>query len=284
MIADGPKDHIDAIKCEEVRKSILEIKWPCELVTNFADSNYGCKQRVITGLDWAFEQVDEAIILEDDCIPHPSFFPFCAEMLQTYRDDRRVMMISGTNIKEKWAEDNFSYFFSSYGSVWGWATWKRAWKLYDRNFQLWQSPEVKNRVKDLINNEPLFQDRLNRLDETYAGRIDTWDHQWVLTCMVNAGLCVIPTVNLIANLGFRDDATHTLYSNNPCADLPTFEMKFPLVEPPTFLCDRKYDQMYMFEISGRSQKRPQRGFRRRYVSMLEKLISVLENSRISQYS
>ena len=132
VVADGPRDDRqgEAEKCAAVRSIIDTVDWDCKVLTNYADVNLGCGLRVSSGLDWVFEQVEEAIILEDDCLPHPSFFPFCEEMLDLYRHDERIMHIAGTNSLEEWKSDVQSYHFSYTGGIWGWATWQRAWKYY----------------------------------------------------------------------------------------------------------------------------------------------------------
>src|SRR5712691_1210425 len=140
IIADGPRPNVsgDEEKCAATRAVVEKVDWPCQILRKFAESNLGLRRNVSEGLDWVFRQTEEAIILEDDCLPDPTFFPFCDAMLERYRDDGRIGMISGTNPSAHLAPpDGESYFFSRYYYIWGWATWRRAWQLYDREMTAW---------------------------------------------------------------------------------------------------------------------------------------------------
>src|SRR5512139_3287315 len=139
VVADGPRANRsgEAEKCAATRAIIDRVDWDCEVLTNFSDTNLGCKNRVSSGIDWVFEQVPEAIILEDDCLPHPTFFRFCEELLERYRDDERIGMISGDNFQLGQKRTDASYYFSRYNHIWGWASWRRAWRHYDREASAW---------------------------------------------------------------------------------------------------------------------------------------------------
>lgn len=141
--ADGPRENKpgEFEKCQITRDIVRQVDWDCEVYTNFRDKNLGCKIAVSSAIDWFFENVEEGIILEDDCLPSFSFFRFCEELLEKYRDDERIMQIGGTNLLSEWQRSDDSYYFSKYGAIWGWATWRRAWQYYDVNMKLW--PEVK---------------------------------------------------------------------------------------------------------------------------------------------
>ncbi|MFN7826669.1 MAG: glycosyltransferase family 2 protein [Acidobacteriota bacterium] len=232
VIADGPRpDHpTDAERCRATRALIDQIDWDCRLDKNYSDQNLGSKRRPETGIDWVFELVEEAIILEDDCLPDESFFPYCGELLARYRDDTRVMMISGYCFFDMRERAKQSYHFSYLGSTWGWATWRRAWRLNDPQLTRW--PEVV--AARLI--EQLFPDPVHTkfwydvfariLDDRLR---DAWDYQWQLSCWFNSGYRIFPAVNLIRNIGFGDDATHTFGRNpyhNELGRLP-----LPLVHP-----------------------------------------------------
>lgn len=233
VIADGPRaDRPDDIeKCAAARRVIERVDWDCEILTNYSDINLGCGLRPATGIDWVFAQVEEAIILEDDCLPHPSFFPFCEELLARYRDDERVMMIGGVNFLGEWRTPGQSYYFSRFGGSWGWASWRRAWQHFDFKLALW--PEVvRRRVLEAMFPDPaqcaywreIFQ-------QVYAGRSDVWDYQWLLACWINSGYRIFPEVNLISNIGFGADATHT-FGESPLANMPAAEIALPLRHPP----------------------------------------------------
>ena len=230
VIADGPRvDHPeDAGKCAAARAIIDGVDWDCEVLTNYSDMNMGCKRRVSNGLDWVFDTVEEAIILEDDCLPHPTFFRFCEELLEKYRDDARVMHIGGTNIFSKTLEGD-TYGFTKYVGIWGWATWRRAWKLYDVNIEF--GPGIKKAgyiSKNFSKLECMIHEQI--FDDVYNNKIDTWDYQWSL-CVMLHGLAIYPNVNLISNFGFNKDATHTFNKSDHRMNLKTGEMAFPLVHP-----------------------------------------------------
>ncbi len=138
VVADGPRlDHpTDADRVREARSVLAQINWPCELQTNFAETNLGCRRRMASGITWAFEQAEELIILEDDCLPDDSFFAYCEELLDRYRHEPQVMMISGNNFQPQ-VRTNHSYYFSRYTHIWGWASWRRAWNSYDLDMKTW---------------------------------------------------------------------------------------------------------------------------------------------------
>jgi hypothetical protein len=241
VVADGARsDKVgEAEKCAAVRKVIDDgIDWPCEVRKNYSESNLGCRLRVSSGLSWVFEQVEHCIVLEDDCLPDPTFFPFCQTLLEEYSDDPRIMAISGDNFQIQRRRTGYSYSFSDIVHVWGWATWRRAWQKYDVELSLW--PEIKrgNWLKDLLGNEEQKQYWSSCFDACIEG-LDTWDYQWLFACWVNRGLCILPSCNLISNIGFQPDATHTVKLDNKVASLATQPMQFPLIAPPFMIRDRE---------------------------------------------
>lgn len=232
VIADGPRtDRPDELeRCSASRALINRVDWPCEVLTNYSEINLGCKNRVSSGIDWVFTQVDEAIILEDDCLPTIDFFRFCEEMLARYRDDDRVGMVAGTNFSQSKNLVNESYFFSKYMSIWGWATWRRAWRTYDVEIKIWPKLKCDKFLKSKTISRTEQRYWSNVFDGVYEGQIDTWDYQWVLCNWIQNRLSIVPAVNLISNIGFRSDATHTgnasIYSK-----MKTGDLSFPLVHP-----------------------------------------------------
>jgi hypothetical protein len=248
VVADGPRVDRpgEAEKCAAARAVINGVDWECEVLTNYSDLNLGCKKRVVSGLDWVFETVEEAIILEDDCLPHPSFFPFCEQLLEIYKNDLRIMQICGSNVLKNQVHIDDSYYFSKYGPIWGWASWRRAWQYYDMNIKLWGKIKEKKLYLDFCLTENEASQRLDLYDKLAANKIDTWDYQWGFAKMINSGLSIIPHVNLISNIGFRDDATHVTNKNSPLANLPVHSIKFPLQHPSFVLrnihMDRSYSQ------------------------------------------
>lgn len=241
--ADSPRNHEEKKKTDSVRNYIIKnIDWPCKVRTLFRDKNLGCKYAVSSAIDWFFENEKQGIILEDDCLPNQSFFRFCREMLEKYKDDERIMHISGTNIMGKSPIEE-DYFFSNIFNVWGWATWRRAWKKYDVNMKSW--PKWRFRALRFMKDYSLI-DKVKSLrlyELTYRGKIDTWDYQWDFVCKIKGGLSVIPQKNLITNLGFLEGTHTTNYKEREKA-LKRYEMKFPLIENNKILEDKRYLKKY----------------------------------------
>ena len=244
VVADGPRvDRVgESEKCAEVRRLIEEgIDWPCELVRDYSDINLGCGKRVATGITNAFRRVEEAIILEDDCLPDPTFFPFCEELLGRYRNEITVALIAGCSFQApSEASDRPSYYFSRYPHCWGWATWRRAWHFYDFEMRLWRG----NRrwMKRMFKTSAERRWWNYNFAGTYSGLIDTWDFQWTLAVFSRGWSGIWPYHNLVCNLGFGPDATHTREVSGPSAALPVFAMKFPLVHPPNLGRDVAADE------------------------------------------
>jgi hypothetical protein len=249
VIADGPRADRpgEAEKCTATRAIIGSVDWECEVLTNYSDVNLGCKIRVSSGLDWVFSEVEEAIILEDDCLPEQSFFQFCELMLDHYSKDTRIMLITGSNPLRDWKSNIQSYHFSYYGGIWGWATWKRAWDFFDVNMLQWGDAEIKYRVRDVLADEKQYKARKKIYETTYKGMIDTWDFQWSFIRLVQSGLSIVSSVNLISNIGFNSDATHTKLSDSHLSNIPREQIQFPLKINTFVAVDRDYDkQLFLF--------------------------------------
>jgi hypothetical protein len=244
VIADGPRLERDgeAAKCHETRQIIEGVDWECEVFKNYSDVNLGCRDRVSSGLNWVFDRVESAIILEDDCVPHQSFFPFCQEMLAKYIDDERIMVVAGDNYQFGKSRTNYSYYFSRYNHCWGWATWKRAWQHYDRDMNCW--PEVRDgKLLDSILDDPISIQHWEKIFyDTYHNRNNSWAYRWTLSCWVQSGLTILPDVNLVSNIGFGMGATHTTGSQNKLANLRVDEMVFPLQHPRSVIRHFKADK------------------------------------------
>lgn len=253
VAADGPREdrHGEEKKCVQARRIIENVDWDCEILTLFREKNLGCRKAVNSAIDWFFENVDEGIILEDDCLPSRSFFGYCEELLRHYRDDTRIMQICGLNVLKEWKRCGHSYFFSQYGPVWGWASWRRAWKHYDVHMKLWPEIRGKKLYEDFCQNKEEGDHRRDLYDQVFAGKIDTWDYQWGFAKMINHGLSIIPSVNLVSNIGFAGDATHTASDqNNPYAAMETYDMGPLLRHPPYVVMDRQADLRYLNEFMG----------------------------------
>jgi hypothetical protein len=202
------------------------------MAVNFASANLGCMRRISSGLDWAFKKVEEAIILEDDCLPHPTFFPYCEELLEKYRDNPRIAQINGTNFLFGRSFSSESYYFSHYNQVWGWATWRRAWQLNDNDMLEWPSFRDSNGFAQMFPSRGERRYWTNVLDQVATGKIDTWDCRWSLSCLRQQLLSISPNINLVSNIGFGPDATHTTETkSHPLANMPRKPMRFPLQHP-----------------------------------------------------
>ena len=207
-----------------------QIDWDCEVFRNYSEVNLGCRKRVITGLDWVFEQVEEAIILEDDCLPHPTFFRYCQELLEKYRNDTRIMMISGDNFQFGRNKTEYSYYFSRYTYVWGWATWKRSWSLFDESMQTW--PELRDQrwLEHLFCNQQIETYWYNKFQGVYEG-FNTWDYIWQFISLSHHGLTILPKVNLISNIGFGSGTNSKNIHYSSVSNMSLVPMDFPLNHP-----------------------------------------------------
>ena len=249
VIADGPRPDRpgEAEKCAAVRAIVDGVDWECEVFRNYSDVNLGSGRRPATGVSWVFEQVEEAIILEDDCLPHPTFFRFCQELLEKYRDDERVMMISGNNWQFGQGRTPRSYYFSRCTGTWGWASWRRAWQHYDFVMKLWPALRDTPWLLDILGDPRQAETWQNIFDRVHASAGNVFDYQWTFACWAQNGLAITPNVNLVSNIGFRGDATHTANPTSMFANDPTAEMKFPLQHPPCMVRDREADR-FTFEL------------------------------------
>ena len=233
LIADGPRADRpgETERCDEVRKIVTTVDWPCEVQTNFAQLNMGCRRRIISGLDWVFSQVEEAIIFEDDCLPDPSFFPFCHEMLERYRGDSRIAAISGTNLVEKHMDTPYSYYFSQLGGNWGWATWRTRWTDFDEHLKGWPELRAAGGLSKVFDRPKDIAYWTGKFDSIYAGgEQSAWDYQWFYARLFGNKLSITPSVNLIENIGHAPGATHTVIPDSrlmPKAKTLEFPLKHP---------------------------------------------------------
>ena len=233
VVADGARANKvgEADKVAATRAIIERVDWDCEVLTNFSDVNLGCKRRVSSGIDWVFSQVEQAIILEDDCLPDATFFKFCQEMLERYKHDQRIGMISGDNFQFGARRNDDSYYFSKYVHIWGWATWRDRWQdSYDVELKKWPVIKEGNWLVDILGNTKEASSWSQIFDRMYQGKVDTWDYQWVFANWVEGRVNVMPNVNLISNIGFGAGATHTL-SDSHLANIPFAPMVFPVKHP-----------------------------------------------------
>lgn len=245
IIADGPRNDTESLLCNQARTITEVIDWDCEVFRNYSDVNLGCRKRVSCGLDWAFEQVEEAIILEDDCLPEPSFFRYCQELLEYYREDERIWCISGNNFQDgQWRGDG-SYYFSNYNHCWGWASWRRAWENYDYNLSNWQKIKDGKYLSSILDSTLEVKYWHDIFEDLYANGIpNTWDYAWTFTCWQNSGLTILPNVNLVSNIGFRRDGTHIM-GESQLGNLTTQSLA-EIFHPSFLIRDRTADE-YTFD-------------------------------------
>lgn len=247
---DGAREHVagEGVKVQNTTDLILNgIDWECEVFQLIRDRNLGCKYAVSEAITWFFEHEEQGIILEDDCLPSLSFFWYCEEMLNKYRDDFRVWHVSGDNFQSKSFQCDESYYFSKLVHIWGWATWRNRWAAYDVTMRSF--PEFKN--KDIINSvtedNRLSKHWMNVFRHAANGSVDTWDFQWTYAVKINNGLSVAPSKNLISNIGFGDGATHTKHENSHFSELPTHELSWPL-EHPFFIVNNAHADKYSIAL------------------------------------
>ncbi len=260
VAADGPRaEKIGELeKVEQVRKIATQVDWECEVKTLFREKNLGGGRAVSSAITWFFENEEMGIILEDDCLPSQSFFWFCEELLERYKNDMRIMLVSGYNKQETWSSNQYDYFFSHFGGIWGWASWKRAWQHYDFEMrQLEEFTKFKN-FKHLLGNK-LGLIREKQMKNVFLKDIDFWDYQWGFARHINSGLACVPSKNLVENIGFGEDATNNHYGS---CDIKKYEITFPLKENRFVVADRKYDQLFHPSVSifGRIAKKIKRMF------------------------
>jgi len=235
IASDGPKltKLNDNVKVENVRNYLLSnIDWDCKVITLFRNNNLGCGLAVSGAINWFFEHEEDGIILEDDCLPNSSFYKFCEILLDKYKYTETIKHICGNNFQLK-NSNKYSYYFSIYTHVWGWATWKRAWKSYD--FKMHEYLNFRN-TPTFISKVPITM-----LDSVYYGSVDTWDVQWFFTNIKENGLSIIPNFNLIKNIGFSIDATHTHTSPAYMKNLKYGEIQFPLNHPEIISANGDFD-------------------------------------------
>ena len=246
IAADGPRknNESDVLLCRQARAIAEQVDWDCKVVTLFNESNKGCRLAVSSAITWFFEQEEEGIILEDDCLPNQSFFRFCDILLERYRFDTRINSITGTNLQRgnKWG--NGSYYFSQYANIWGWASWRRVWKKYDVSLLNYHEKDAAIALRKIFDDEFLVADWISIFKRLQSGEIDTWDYQFNFMSFFENALCATPNNNLISNIGFRSDATHTPDPGNHNAALPTVEME-EIMHPLYFVPEKEADYFFM---------------------------------------
>jgi len=246
LVADGPRpdrDGEDAL-CQAARAVVADVDWPCEVATDFATANLGCNQRIVTGLDWVFAQVKEAIILEDDVLPDPSFFPYCQELLEHYRHDARVLGIGGYNALGEWDAGDASYVVQRLPAIWGWATWRRAWGHYDFTLARYRDWDVQAQLAAHLPDAEQVAYRWQLYQTLREQSSLSWDMQLSLICCLIGGLWLTPRTNLVANIGFDERATHNKMADDLRSQTRRGSLALPLAHgaTPARAIDDRFDR------------------------------------------
>jgi hypothetical protein len=243
IACDGPRNTNEQNIVELTRKTIQElIDWECDVHYLFQEKNLGCSMGVYTAISWFFEHEECGIILEDDCKVNASLFPFMEELLERYKDDQRIGMIAGTNTCLIQTET--SYYFSRYKACWGWATWKRSWKNMDLPMRWRKTDHYMSILRNMgyrgcdIN---YWKYRLKLIDNN---QVSAWDWQWYFTLAAQNQLSIFPKINLVSNIGFGENATHTTNKKQPKEYLAHMELDFPLMHPEYVIPNDSFDKCY----------------------------------------
>ena len=270
VAADGPRHgHPDDLeRCRAAREVINDVDWDCELKTLFRDQNRGCGYGPAEAITWFFEHVEHGIILEDDCMPSESFFPYCAELLERYKNDGSIYMITGTNPLKRWRRREASYHYAFMGNSLGWASWRRAWQSFDYTISQWGHPDGQSKLRQKVGSR-YFSHFNGQLDEIYRNQPkDIWDFQWLYARWVHGGRTIVPSKNLVTNIGFNEQATHSLNENDLLANLPVFELVPPYVPPA-----RKHDHLFDRMVFERFINPQPRSFFKKAVMKAAKIIT-----------
>lgn len=240
---DGPRLGIpeEAAKVSLVRKLVLSADWDCRVETLFNEHNLGLKRSVSQAIEWFFGRVERGIILEDDCVPSSDFFRFCQTMLEVYKDDKRIMTVSGNNFHYSFPGTISSYYFSKYPLIWGWATWKRAWEMYDYSMAKWPEARAAGWLHDILKEKRYVKYWDDIFQRTYADENSSWAYRWIFANWMNSGLTILPASNLVSNIGFSEEATHTRKKIR-VANAQTEKLEFPLTPPEKIVFDPFMDK------------------------------------------
>jgi hypothetical protein len=258
IAGDGPRENFknDFVKVNEAREIATNVDWKCDVKTLFSKKNLGCKAGVSKGISWFFEHEEYGIILEDDCVPHKDFFLFCENLLNYYLNDNKVFSITGNNFQNEITRGEASYYFSKILHCWGWATWRRAWKFYDGELGFWPKFKVSDEWKKIFPDavERKYWEKIFEL--VHKNKINSWAYPWVASQLYRRGFTATPNVNLVSNIGFGNDATHTKSKNNEHDNLPSKDLG-EINHPKIIEIDHDAD-FYDFELTfgGRNLRFP----------------------------
>jgi hypothetical protein len=242
---DAPREGNanDERMCNEIRKMAGEISFSGVVKTRFEEKNLGCKMGESTAMNWLFDNEEMGIVIEDDILPSHAFFHYCQEMLYKYKDEPRVFSVTGCNLINEWKSDVQDYHYALFGSYWGWAGWRRAWQFYDVEMELWKNPEVKRLVMNYLPTKQYRQLRKNEFDSILNKTNSTWDFQFCLVHYLNNAVSIVPSRNMIENIGInREDAVH-MVGESPFSDLIHGAVSLPMRHNPFMIPDLEYDDL-----------------------------------------
>lgn len=264
----------DEEKCKATRTITEQIDWPCEVKRLYRDNNLGCGKAVSEAINWFFAHETEGIILEDDCLPHPDFFTFTATMLEQYRNDHRIISINGSSLGYQPTNNN-SYSYSRFMNMWGWATWRDRAMQIDYQMNEWKTIGNKTAWVYQHTKQQLFDTDMNwyRLWRNKFTKVATdpgftWDWQWMYQQLKNRQLSVVPSSNLISNIGFDTDATHTFEAENPAANIPTQPILLPLKHPAQMKPDFVYEEKFVKWVWCYHKRLPTMFYIKQFISRL----------------
>ena len=258
VFQDGAREGVetDIDKCKKVRAIFDEpLEWECELKTFFSETNMGCGRGPAAAITWFFDNVEQGIIFEDDCLPSESLFRFYEELLLKYKDDNSIGLITGTNLCSKWKSNKSDYFLCKTGgaTMGSWASWRRVWQFFDYDMISWGDDECKKKIRKFVGNSyyNIFSDELNAFYNN--GQTHSWDYQWAYARFLHNTFTVVSSVNQMSNIGFGEESTHTPYSDDRRANMQRFELTFPL-KVGTIKEDKLFDFLIYYKFIYKKQK------------------------------
>lgn len=247
IAADGPRNSLEKKRTNKVRNFILKnIDWKCNVKTLFREKNLGCGTAVSSAITWFFKNEEMGIILEDDCLPNQSFFTFCEQMLKKYKNNKKIMQVCGFNPVSKKVTSKESYYFGYFGSIWGWATWKRAWKKYDFDIKQFPYFKRKNKINEFDFDRKMKEERIKTFEFIYNKGLDTWDYQWDFIKLFNKSMSIVPSKNLVKNIGFGEDSTFNTGSGKRFEFIKREKIEFPLKHPEKVSQFKEFDKRYFY--------------------------------------
>ncbi len=254
LFCDGPRNERDTERIAQSKEIVEDIDWDCEVHRYYSKENLGCGRGPSTAISWAFQHTERLLILEDDCVPNSTLFPYMKEMLDRYEEDKRIGIISGFNHFKEWDTGGDSYCFTKAGATLGWGTWKRVWDCFDYNVEGIKDKHTQKLLKgDIINSRVAknrCRDWVEASKETKIKKVNYWDRQFGFVKYTQSFLCIVPKGNLIYNNGVGEGSTHTektayqKWKPGQVLFMPTVDMEFPLKHPKYVICDREYDEKY----------------------------------------